>query len=67
MYNETHILCELKIWSEFFTSINIMTNQNCNKHLKLQLLVQFSADYFLREWSDLNFQSVKQESIHTMS
>lgn len=43
MYNETHILCELKIWSEFFISINIMTNQNWYKHLKVQLSVQFSV------------------------
>lgn len=43
MYNETHILCELKIWSEFFISINIMTNQNWYKHLKVQLSVQVSV------------------------
>lgn len=69
MYNETHILCELKIWSEFFTSINIMTNQNCNKHLKVQLLVPFSADYFfkgmVRSW--FSECQTRIESIHTMS
>lgn len=70
MYNETHILCELKIWSEFFISINIMTNQNWYKHLKVQLSVQVSVQVSLfpmKEWSDLNLQSVKQELIHTMS
>lgn len=68
MYNETYILCELKIWSEVFPPINIMTNQNCNEHLTVQgsrFKFFCKLSFPVREWSDLNLQSVKQDSIHT--
>lgn len=68
MYNETHILCELKIWSEFFISINIMTNQSWYKHLKVQLSVQVSVqvsvNYYF-QWR--NGQILICRVIHTMS